>query len=219
MSGRVLNENGVPQSDVIVEVDYATMPGSSSSPPSRCPLDPQFCWLLTRTNGRGEYEVEFEPRPWPAHELRAPGSLGYVYSYRNGYDLDVQWVPVGPSPAVRDLQLRRPRTILAGESIGITVEPTSSLCTDLEDLWAMRNRCELVVIESGAGTLTVEARGTSGGSVPLLFWYTSGNYGGLITRPAPGVVSIPARGGTYVILVGQPEGAPSQLFTVTTSLR
>jgi hypothetical protein len=218
MSGRVLDENGVPQVGVIVEVDYSTTSGASI-PPSRCPITPQFCWLATRTNDEGRYEVEFEPSTWPTRELRAPGSLGYVYSFRSGYDLDVQWVPASGSPAVRDLKLRPTRKIPAGGSIDVTVDSTSSLCTDLEDLWMLQNRCALVVVDSGAGILEVEARTAPGGPVPLLFWYTTGNYGGFITRPGPGLVSIPARGGTYLILVGLPEGAPAQSFTVTTHLR
>jgi hypothetical protein len=145
--------------------------------------------------------------------------LGYVYSFLDGYENDVQWVPTDPAPVVRDMRLRRTRPILAGGSIVVAVEPTSSLCTDLEDLWAMGNRCEIVVIESGPGTLNVEARPASGGAAPSMFWYTTGNYAGLITRPAPGTVSIPVSGGTYRVLVAIPEGAASQQFNVTTSLR
>jgi hypothetical protein len=145
--------------------------------------------------------------------------LGYVYSFRDGYEVDVQWVPTSSSPAVRDLRLRPTRPIPAGESIVVSVDATSSLCTDLEDLWVLENRCEIVVIESGAGMLTVEARAAGGGPAPSLFWYTTGNYAGLITRPAPGAIAIPVQGGTYRVLVGVPEGAPSQQFNVTTTLR
>jgi len=161
----------------------------------------------------GEYAVAFEPRPWPGY------GLGYVYSVREGYEVDVQWVPVGSSSAVRDMSLRATRPILAGESILVTVGPTSSVCTDLEDLWVLESRCEIVIIESDAGTLNVEARPTSVGPAPSMFWYTSGNYAGFITRPAPGTVSIPVRGGTYRVLVAIPEGAAWQEFTVITALR
>ena len=81
------------------------------------------------------------------------------------------------------------------------------------------SRCEIVVIESGAGMLNVEARPAAGGPAPSIFWYTTGNYAGFITRPAPGAVAIPVRGGTYRVLVAVPEGAPSQQFNVTTTLR
>lgn len=212
MSGRVLDEHGIPVSGAIVEVDYAPA-GSPGDPLSRCPSMAQFCWLSTRTNDTGEYALEFAPGPWPGR------GLGYVYSFREGYEVDVQWVPVGPSPTIRDLSIRASRPILAGESIEVTVEPTSSLCTDLEDLWALGSRCEIVLVESGAGTLHVEARAASGGPAPSMFWYTSGNYNGGVTRPSPGVVSIPARGGRYRVMVALPEGAPAQQFKVTTSLR
>ena len=212
MSGRVLDQNGTPVPGALVAVDYAPA-GGASSPPSHCVPIAQFCWLATRTNDRGEYSVEFEPRLWPGR------GLGYVYSFLDGYEVDVQWVPTTGSPAVRDMRLRATRSIPAGESIVVSVDATSSLCTDLEDLAALGSRSEIVVIESGAGILHVEARPAAGGPAPSIFWYTSGNYAGFITRPAPGAVAIPVRGGTYRVLVAVPEGAPSQQFNVTTTLR
>jgi hypothetical protein len=218
MSGRALDQNGTPVPGAVVEVDYSPA-GGVSTPPSFCPSF-DFCWLATRTNDRGEYSVEFEPRSgWRGRLGAVDWGLGFVYSFYEGYEVDVQWVPTGSSPAVRDMRLRPTRSIRPGESIVVSVGATSSLCTDLEDLWAMESRCEVVVIESGAGTLNVEARPTAGGPVPSIFWYTSGNYAGLITRPAPGAVAIPVRGGTYRVLVAVPEGTPSQQFNVTTALR
>jgi hypothetical protein len=212
MSGRVLDQNGAPLSGAVVEVDYSSA-GGVSNPPSHCPLPADFCWLATRTNHLGEYSVEFEPRPSPGR------GLGYVYSLLDGYEVDVQWVPTSSSPALRDLRLRRTHSIPAGETIVVSVDATSSLCTDLEDLWAMHSRCEVVVIDSGAGMLNVEARPAADGPAPSIFWSTTGNYAGFITRPAPGAVAIPVRGGTYRVLVAVPEGAPSQQFNVTTTLR
>jgi hypothetical protein len=212
MSGRVMDESGAPIPDALVEVNYSSA-GGASNPPSNCPTSAQFCWFALRTNAMGDYAVEFQPRSWPGR------GLGFVYSFGDGYEVDVQWVPVGPNPAVRNMNLRTTRTIVAGDSTVVTVDPASSLCTDLEDNWALESRCEIVVIESSPGTLNLEARAVSGGVVPLIWWYTTGNYNGFITRPGPGAVSIPVRGGTYRILVGIPEGTPRQQFNVTTSLR
>jgi hypothetical protein len=222
MSGRVLDQNGAAVPGALVEVDYAPA-GGVSDPPSHCPFA-SFCWLATRTNDRGEYSVEFEPQTWPPGRLcdvqqRTGCRLGFAYSFDEDYEVDVQWVPTGSSLAVRDLRLRPTRSIPAGESIVVSVDATSSPCTDLEDLWVMESRCEIVVIESAAGTLNVEARPPAGGPAPSIFWYTTGNYAGFITRPAPGAVAIPVRGGTYRVLVGIPETAPSQQFNVTTTLR
>jgi hypothetical protein len=221
MSGRVVDHNGAPVSGASVAVEYP-LGGGFSNPPSHCTTF-NFCWLVTKTNNRGEYSVEFEPQPRPGRICgAAPASscgLGFVYSFYDGYEVDVQWVPPGSSPVVQDMRLRPTRIIPAGASTVVSVDATSSLCTDLEDLWRMESRCEIVVIESGAGTLNVEARPAAGGPAPSIFWYTTGNYAGLITRPAPGAVAIPVRAGTYRVLVAIPEGAPSQQFNVTTTLR
>ena len=91
--------------------------------------------------------------------------------------------------------------------------PTSKI------IFRWNSRCEIVVIDSGPGTLNVEARAVSGGLVPSIFWYTTGNYAGFITRPGPGLVSIPVRGGTYRIMVAVADGSPATQFNVTTSLR
>ena len=218
LSGRVLDQNGAPMSGVLVEVDYRPA-GGASNPPSHCPFA-DFCWFVTRTNDRGEYSVEFEPAIWRGRVGARDFGFGYIYSFHDGYEVDVQWVPTTGSPrVVRDMRLRPTRSIRAGESIVVSVDAASSLCTDLEDLWVMESRCEIVVIESGAGMLNVEARSAAGGAAPSIFWYTSGNYNGFITRPAPGAVAIPVRGGTYRVMVAVPEGAPSQQFNVTTTLR
>lgn len=178
-----------------------------------CPITPQFCWLLTRTNEQGEYSVEFNPRQWTGR------GFGFVYALRDGYQVDVQWVPTSGSPALRDMQLRHMRSIAAGESIDVSVDGTSPLCTDLEDLWAMESRCETVAIGSGAGMLHVEARPDDGGPAPTIFLYTSGRYAGAVTRPAPGAVLIPVRDGMHHVMVGIPEGAPTRHFNVTTTLQ
>jgi hypothetical protein len=216
LSGRVLDQNGTPVPGASVAVDYQSA-GGVSSPPSHCGFA-QFCWLATTTNDLGEYSVELEPLPWPGY------GWGYVYAVPLGYEIDVQPVPPpSASPAVQDMRLRLTRThaIPAGASIVVSVGATSSLCTDLEDLYLIATqglRCEIVVIESGAGLLTVEARPVADGPAPSMFWYTTGNYAGFITRPAPGALAIPVRGGTYRILVGIPEGESRQ-FNVTTTLR
>jgi len=224
MSGRVLDQNGTPVSGALVEVDY-TPAGGPSNPPSHCPgFD--FCWLVTSTDNAGAYSVEFEPQTSPPPGGRicgaAPASScrsGFVYAFHDGYEVDVQWVPTGSSRAVQDLRLRPSRSIPAGASTAVLLDATSSLCTDLEDLFRLDSRCEIVVIESGAGMLHVEVLPAAGGQAPSIFWYTSGNYAGFITRPAPGTVDIPVRGGTYRVLVAVPDGTPSQRFNVTTTLR
>jgi hypothetical protein len=214
LSGRVTDQAGSPISGAFIEVDYGKG-GRESSPPSHCSTNASFCVLVTRTNDRGDYAVDFEPGPWSG------GGIGYAYSRHDGYETNIQWLPTGSTSAVQSFRLRPVRRISAGASTVVSVEPDSSLCSDLEDLWGvLDHRCEVVRIEATAGTLVVEARAAEGGGVvPMVFWATTGNYAGLITRPGPGTVSIPVQGGTYQIFVGIPDGTASQRFDVSTLLR
>jgi len=221
VSGRVTDEAGVPIAGALVALDHGVVQGSTTT--STCPSPPTaFCWLSTRTNANGEYAMEVEAGPLAGSSAfgfsHAPG-IGYIYSFAPGYETSVQWVPAGGPLLVQDLQLRAARPIRPGESTSVSVGPTSMLCTDLEDWWLLGNRCEVIQVESAAGTLIVDARTAGGAPAPLLFWATSGNYAGLITRPGPSTVSIPVRGGTYRLFVGVPEGSPPERFDVVTSLR
>ena len=213
LSGHVTDQAGSPISGARVEVDYGKG-GLDSSPPSHCPSIVSFCWLLTTTNAGGAYAVEFEPGPWLGR------GIGYAYSSHDGYETNIQWLPTSSTTAFQIFRLRPVRRINAGASTLVSVEPDSSLCSDLEDLWVLDRRCEVVRIDATAGTLVVEARAAEGaGAVPTVFWATTGAYAGPITRPGPGTVSIPVRGGTYQIFVGIPEGTASQRVEVLTSLR
>jgi len=207
-----MDQAGSPVTGAGVEVDYARG-GGDSNPPSFCPPPfVWFCWLMTLTNDAGDYAVEFEP----GSSVSGYG-IGYAYSWHDGYETSIQWLPTGSTTAVQNFQLRPVRRISAGASTVVSVEPDSSLCSDLEDWWVLSRRCEVVRIEATAGTLVVEARAEAGGVVPLVFSATTGNYAG--QTPGPGTVSLQARGGTYQIFVGIPDGMASQRFEVLTSLR
>ena len=215
LTGRVTDEGGSPLSGVLLEVDYSSG-GGPSNPPSNCPGIATFCWFLTRTNGSGYYEAEFQLSPRPL----GGGIYGYIYSLVEGYSTNVQPIPFGSS-AVQNLRLRRPRRIDVGESATVTVEPDSSICLDLEDLYAYGYRCEYVtVVARSPGTLLVEMRTDAGGIMPTVFWTTSGNYTGPIVRSNdPATATIPISGGVYNIMAGIPVGAPTQRVTVNTSMR
>lgn len=216
LSGRVTDEVGSAIAGAIVEVDYNRGGGSSSSPPSLCPAFAALCWLATQTNGSGEYKVELEA----GHHPHYPGAIGYVYALHEGHEPNIQMVPAGTPEIIQDLRMRSVRALTAGESIAISVEPDSSRCSDLEDLWVLSSRCEVVQITTDtAGTLLVEARAADGGSAPTMFWATTGEYAGVPQQTGPGVVSIPVRGGTYRVFVGTPAGLASRRFDVVTSLR
>jgi hypothetical protein len=218
VTGRVTDELGGPLPGVGVEVNYAGG-GGPSSPPSTCHL--YGCWLATRTDERGLYEATFQPGLGAIYFVT--GAAGLVYSFIEGYETNVQLLLAGPPEIVKSLRLRRPRRIDAGDSITVTIDPDSSLCSDLEDLFALSFRCEFVrVVANTAGTLIVEARNAdSGGFPPSIFWTTSGNYAGPIVRLStePWIVSIPIRGGTYTVMAGVPDGQGTQRITLSTSVR
>jgi hypothetical protein len=212
-----MDEAGSPIPGALVAVDHGRVAGSEAT--SVCPMW-AFCWVSTETNGNGGYELSFIAGPLRnsgaiGHEF-APGP-GYMYSFADGYETNVQWVQAGGSVLVQDIHLRRVRTIRAGQSTSLSVGPASSLCTDLEDWWLLGNRCEIFRIESAAGTLKVEVRGGSGSTAPVVFAATSGNYTSSYQR-GPSMLSIPAGGGTYTIFVGLPEGSAPARFDVVTAL-
>jgi hypothetical protein len=213
LSGRVTTDAGSPIAGAVVEVDHGRVGGSTTT--SFCPTVGNFCWVSTQTNGNGEYVMEFEAGPMRDQ------AIGYVYSFADGYETNIQWVPLGSPTLVQNLNLRRIRMIRAGEATSVSVQPASSLCSDLEDLWALDNRCEVVQIEaSHTGTLVVEVGAATVGSVvPQVFWATTGNYGGIPVRLSSSTVSIPVRGGTYRIFVGIPDDTATERFDVVTSLR
>ncbi len=213
LSGRVLTDTGVPIADAVVEVDHGKVPTSTST--SNCPSVATFCWTATRTNSNGEYTLEFEAGPLQS------GNVGYVYSLADGYETAIQWVPGGSTTHGLDLRLRRIRPIRPGDTTSVSVEPASSLCTDLEDHWKLSYRCEVVYVEaSQEGTLLVEVREADGGSTgPLAFFFaTSGNYVGGWTRTGPARLSATVRPGLFLIFVGIPEGTATTRFDIVTSL-
>jgi len=154
VTGRVTQENGSLLSGAGVEVDYAGGGGAFSDPPAHC--HSLGCWLLTRTDPAGRYDVTFEPGPGPI--FLAQGA-GVMYGFMEGFATNVQLLPRGSAEIGQNLRLRPVRRIDVGQSIEVTVEPDSSLCSDLEHLYALSYRCEFVdVVAPTPGTLLLELR-------------------------------------------------------------
>ena len=129
----------------------------------------------------------------------------------------MQSVPLNRTEHVQNLRLRPVRRISAGDGTTVTIEQDSSLCADLEDLYAYHSRCEFISVSAPRpGTLVVEARAVGGGN-PTVYWYTSGSYVAPATRSGAGRVSFVMQPGSVTILVGVPVGSPTQAVDVTTS--
>jgi hypothetical protein len=216
VSGIVTDETGSPIGMAKVEVDYFRGGASFSSRPFICP-SPKWCWISMATNSRGEYTVELDAAESP----QFPGHIGYVVSSANNFETNVQLLPQGAGAIAGNLRLRRVRTIDAGGSIAVSIEPDSSLCTDLEDLFAFEYRAEVIRVVAGkAGTLVIETQSTDAGrDAATIFWATTGNYAGAPVRTGPGAVSLPVQAGTYLLFIARPVGSSTATFNVTTFLQ
>ena len=153
VSGIVTNEANSPIANAEVAVDY-NFGG--------------FKRARTSTNAGGSYEIVFETDQ--ASYERTVGIVGMIHAsgteYENYY---MQTVPWGTADIVKNLRLRRIRTVNAGQSIVISIDPDSSLAYDGDD-WSRLDWVweKLHVRVADAGTLTVTARPDVGGIVPSL---------------------------------------------------
>jgi hypothetical protein len=85
------------------------------------------------SDARGHYSIAFETAYTSFDgNARTVGAIFYTGGgeYENYY---VQAVPSGTADVVKDLRLRRVRTVNAGESLVISIDPQSSVAYDGED--------------------------------------------------------------------------------------
>ena len=172
-----------------------------------------YCTIST--DATGGYELSFKAIPSSFHG--SPTVAGLIYAWRPGYQTNVQLLPLR-ADIVQHIRLRRSREIQSGQSFTSSIEPDSSMCTDLEDRFIWTHRCDEVLIAAqSTGTLVVDAReGTGGGPLPYIF-FASGNFT-TAQNVGTGVVSVGVRAGErYAVLVGAPvHMPPSQRFEVRT---
>ena len=134
----------------------------------------------------------------------------------DGFTSIVQAIPAAQTDFVKDLRLRRPRVVTAGQSLTVAIESDSSLCFDFDSSLNFTDLCEEVQIftpESGILTVTALAGGEP---FPI-----ESNYAGTLPqRLSSGKVTIPvAAGVTYYIRVFISFGYAPQRVEVTTALQ
>lgn len=115
----------------------------------------------TSTNGGGYYEIVLETETTGILLIHAGGG-----EYEHYF---TQALPSATPDIVKNLRLRRKRTLEAGQSIVVSIDPYSSLAYDGEDWMALDRVWERLHIRvANAGTLTVDARPELSGIVPSL---------------------------------------------------
>jgi len=152
LSGIVTDDDGLPVVNAQLELYH----------------DNTFKTAKTSTDARGHYSITFETVF--GNFDGNPRVVGAIYytgggDYENNY---VQAVPWGTADVVKNLRLRRVRTINAGESVVISIEDDSSLAYDGDDYLRMDSLWEKFHVRvADAGILTVDARPAEG-TVPRL---------------------------------------------------
>jgi len=190
VSGVVTNEDGTPAANASLGVAFD--PGAN-------PLH------TTTADGAGNYEIRFSRLPPPPSVIQA---------YRDGaYNTQaLEWA--ARDSTVKNLRLRRPRLITAGESFVIPLEPDSSLC-NWEFGSSMTTLCEWFgVTARTAGLLTIEARPTDpAGILPLVGWENRGQAATLSFQVSANPTA------HYVINLAIPVAAAPQRYEVRTSVQ
>jgi len=182
--------------------------------------------LTTRTDGNGSYAFSFDtsgpyrPGVAPANSLGLliTGEGTYWGDTSHGHWTAVQLLPWGATEIVHDVRLRPVRTLAAGQSMALSIQPDSSLewnkefeptFVSFDTLWE-----EFLVSVPTDGVLTINVR-PDGDAVPTLWC----QYGGCPSFLVQGSVSIPVHAGTLYFNVAIPRTRAPQRFDIQTSLR
>jgi hypothetical protein len=188
--------------------------------------------MTTRTGADGAYAFSFNAsEPYRHRFLTIPGHFlgllsvvdgAYWGDTRRGHWTTVQLLPWGTPDVVQNVSLRPVRTLAAGQSMGLSVEPDSSLAWDKEwDPWEFPSfdtlAQEFVVSVQTDGVLTIDARPEAGGNVATL----TCPYVGCPAWRVQGTVSIPveARWSPFYFSVEIPRASAPQRYAIQTSLR
>jgi hypothetical protein len=189
--------------------------------------------LSTRTDGDGAYVIPYEAnQPYRRPSVRFPGEIlgllvvsdgAFWGDHRNGHWTIVQTIPWGTPDITHNVRLRPVRTLAAGQSMELTVDPDSSLVWDQEwDPWIFPSTDtlgeEFLVSVSTAGILTLDARPQAGGLEATL----TCPYVGCPSWGVRGTLSVsfPVQGGgPFYFALEVPRTSAPQRVTIQASLR
>lgn len=195
-------------------------------------LNPDQGDLTTQTDANGGYAFTFQAsQPYRPRTSGAPGDLlgllivrdgAYWGDIRRGHWTIVQLLPWGTPDVVHNVRLRPVRTLIAGQSMRLSVESDSSVAWDKEwDPWFFPQfdtlAEEFVISAQRDGELTVDVRPEAGASPP---WLTC-PYVGCFDWRVPGTATIraEARWSPFYFSVQIPRASAPQRYEIQTSLR
>lgn len=183
--------------------------------------------LRTRTDADGAYSFSFRTsQPYRHQFWTVPGDFlglltvgdgAYWGDAGGGHWTTVQLLPWGTTDVGHDVRLRPARTLTAGQSMGLSVEPDSSLAWDQEwDPWVFPSFDTLAeefrVSVQTDGLLTIDVRPEAGGNVATLTCPYTG-------CQVQGTVSFPVKAGALLFRVEIPRTSAPQRHEIQTSLR
>ena len=188
--------------------------------------------LTTRTDENGAYAFSFyRGQPYRPRFVNTPGDILGLLIVRTGahwgdisggHWTSVQILPWGIMDLVQNVRLRPVRTLQAGQSLGLSVEPDSSVVWDQEwDPWTFPRLDtvweEFFVSVPADGILTVDVRPEAGGIAGIL----ECRYVGCPAWRVERTVSIPveARWSPLYFSVQIPRASAPQRYEIQTSLR
>jgi hypothetical protein len=190
--------------------------------------------LTTRTGADGAYAFSLDPSQPYRHPFQiVPGDfLGLLITgvgaekhqggIGRGHSTTVQLLPWGTPDVVHNVRLRPVRTLAAGQSMGLSVEPDSSFSWNQEwDPWFSLSfdtvEEQFRVSVPTDGVLTIEARPEAGGNVAFLTCHhvcaDSFRVRGTLSVPVKAVWSL------VYFSVEIPRGTAPQRYEIHTSLR
>ena len=209
VSGIVTDENSSPVANGQVTLYY----------------DDSFRKVTTSTDAHGYYDLVFDTGA--TNYQGASGVVGLIFyegggEYENYY---VQAVPSGTADSVKNLHLRRVRTVNAGQSLAISIDSDSSLAYDGDDwmrtdwLWETFH-----VRAADVGILTIAVRAPAGGitpSLPIFCMYDADNCRfSWVKQPlASGTASLNVQANSlFEIRLAIPATLAPQRYEIATSL-
>ena len=199
VSGVVTDESGAPIPRATVVIDQGPHPTDANS---------KDRWVTRSTSHDGRFELILNPDP--SRTGSKPSGLLRAWTENQEFRGHTQRLDWQGTNTVQNIRLRRIRTIDAGQSIEIAVEPDSPLCES--GGLSLETVCEWVRVRYPRdGTLTVEAHSTSGTVPTVRNWFVAGE----------GTVSFPVstgRSDCAEVAIALPVGSPPQRFSVSTSL-